>query len=258
VPRARPPAEPIAHRGSLVVERDARRPSGRLLRQDDMDASYVDLADPTHLEFDYLRWMRLVLRAAGARRVLHLGGGACALPRALAAEDPGGRQEVCEVDPNVLELAREHLGLRRAPGLRVRLADGREFIPTQPNAGWDAIVIDAYVGAAVPRRLVTLEALAQVARVAPLALINVVDNRARHAVRSVAAGLAEVYPRVFGLGARVGNTVLVGAVAQLDLDRLSAQAAADPSPARVTRPSDIERLIAGTVPLSDESWCAAP
>ena len=60
-----------------------------------MEASYVDLADPSHLEFDYMRWMRIVLRAARARRVLHVGGGGCALARALAAEDPGGRQEVC-------------------------------------------------------------------------------------------------------------------------------------------------------------------
>ncbi len=119
-------------RGDLVAERDPRRPSGWLLRQRDMDASYVDLADPSHLEFDYLRWIRIVLRVARAHRVLHVGGGACALPRALAAEDPSGRQEVCEVDADVLALAREHMGLRRAPGLHVRHAEGRAFVATQP------------------------------------------------------------------------------------------------------------------------------
>ena len=63
-----------------------------------MDASYVDLADPMHLEFAYLRWMRIALRVAGAHRVLHVGGGACALARALVAEDPGGCQLVCEIE----------------------------------------------------------------------------------------------------------------------------------------------------------------
>src|SRR5581483_5642124 len=115
----------MARHGELVAERDPRRPSGRLLRHGDMEASYIDLADPSHLEFDYMRWMRIVLRVARARRVLHVGGGACALPRALAAEDPTGRQEVCEVDPEVLALAREQFGLRRMPGLRVRVAEGR-------------------------------------------------------------------------------------------------------------------------------------
>src|SRR5579862_6855171 len=114
--RARTAPTVLARRGDLVAERDPLRPSGRLLVQAGMEASYIDLADPSHLEFDYMRWMRIVLRAARARRVLHVGGGACALARALAAEasdpadaDPGHPrlQEVCEVDPDVLAFARE-------------------------------------------------------------------------------------------------------------------------------------------------------
>ena len=93
-----------------------------------MDASYVDLADPAHLEFDYLRWLRIVLHAARARRVLHLGGGACALARALASEDPSAGRTCARSIADVLALAREHLGLRRMPGLRVRQTDGRGFL----------------------------------------------------------------------------------------------------------------------------------
>lgn len=241
----------VARRGDLVAERDPRRPSGWLLRQRDMDASYVDLADPRHLEFDYLRWIRIVLRVARARRVLHIGGGACALPRALAAEDPDGRQEVCEIDADVLALAREHLGLRRAPGLHVRHAEGRAFVAGQPDAGWDAVVIDAFVGAAVPRRLITMQALADVARVAPLALINVVDNRAAREVRAVAAGLAVAYSRVWSLGGHAGNTVVAGGGAALPLRLIAARAAADPSPARLTPPRAMIQQLAGTPPLDD-------
>jgi hypothetical protein len=243
----------VTWRDDLIAERDPRRPSGWLLRQDDMDASYVDLADPTHLEFDYLRWIRVVLWAARARRVLHIGGGACALPRALAAEDPRSRQEVCEVDAEVLALAREHLGLRRAPGLRVRHAEGRAYLARQADGAWDAVVVDAFVGAAVPRRLITVEALADVARVAPLALVNVVDNRAARDVRAVAAGLATTYPRVWMLGGRAGNTVIAGAVDALDLAAIAAAVAADPSPAALTPPEAMAPLIAGTAPLRDAS-----
>ncbi len=252
MPRARSRPAVLARVGDLVAERDPLRPSGRLLRDGHIDASYVDLADPTHLEFDYMRWMRIVLRAARAHRVLHVGGGAAALARALAAEDPGGRQEVCEVDADVLALAREHLGLRRGPGLRVRLADGRAFIVGQGPASWDAVVIDAFVAATVPRRLITVEALADVARVAPLALVNVVDNRAARDVRTIAAGLSSAYPRVWTLGGRAGNTVLAGATAELDLRRIAASAAADPSPSRLTGPDAIAPLIAGTAPIRDE------
>jgi hypothetical protein len=252
VARVRAASQIIARRGDLVVERDPLRPSGRLLRQDDMDASYVDLADPSHLEFDYLRWMRIVLWTAHARRILHVGGGACALPRALATADPGGRQEVCEVDAGALALAREHLGLRRAPGLRVRQAEGRAFVAAQPDASWDAVVIDAFVGATVPRRLITRQALAEVARVAPLALVNVIDNRAAGDVRAIAAGLAHAYQRVWALGGRAGNTVVAAGVKELNFDRISTQAAADPSPARLTGPAAMARLAAATPPLDDE------
>jgi hypothetical protein len=248
----------LARRGELVAKRDPRRPSGRLLRQGDTDASYVDLADPSHLEFDYMRWMRIVLRAARARRVLHVGGGACALPRALAAEDPDGRQEVCEVDPDVLALAREHLGLRRTRGLRVRVADGRAFVARQPRGSWDAIAIDAFIAATIPRALITVQALADVARAAPLALINVLDDRAAREVRTVAAGLAAAYPRVWALGGRGGNTIVVGSARPLDLDRIAALAAADPSPGRLTRPDALARLAAGAVALREEGVGAAP
>ena len=115
----------VATDGELIVERDPERPSGRLLRQDGMDASYVDLADPRHIEFDYLRWCRLIVRAFAARHVLHVGGAACTLARALLAEDATSRHEVFEEDARVLEVAHRHLGLRRQPGLKVKVADGR-------------------------------------------------------------------------------------------------------------------------------------
>lgn len=249
--RLRSVATVLARLGELTVETDPTRPSGRLLREGNMDASYVDLADVTHLEFEYMRWLRIVLRAARARRIVHVGGGACALARALAAEWPAGRQEVCELDGNVLELARAHMGLRRARGLHVRHADGRAFLAGQPDDGWDAVVIDAFLGARVPHRLVTAEAFADVARVAPLALVNVVDDRARREVAGVAAGLATAYRHVWTLGSPNGNVILAGADAELPLDRIAAVAAADPYPTRVTSPSALERLVGGTPPLRD-------
>ena len=241
----------VARQGDLVVERDRRRPTGRLLLQDDMEASYVDLADPRHLEFDYMRWMRLVLRAAGARRVRHIGGGACALPRALAAEDPASRQEVCEIDPAVLDFARAHLGLRRMPGLRVRVAEGRAFLTGQADRTFDAVVLDAYKGARIPAGLITREALAEMARVAPVVLVNVVDRRSGPVRRAVAAAAGAGFPRVWALGSRVGNVVIVGDDGAIDLTRLEPIAAADASPARLMSPGEVRRAISGVAPGGD-------
>src|SRR3954452_20473722 len=102
--RRRSGPEIVAQAGDLLVQRDGERSTGRLLRQGDMDASYVDLADPRHLEFDYLRRMRDLVEALDARRVVHVGGAACALARAIAAADAARRQVVVEVDGAVLEL----------------------------------------------------------------------------------------------------------------------------------------------------------
>jgi hypothetical protein len=252
--KRRRPSEPeiVARRGDLIVERDPRRRTGLLLLQDRMEASYVDLADPTHLEFDYLRWIRIVLDVAGASRVLHIGGGACTLARALAAQSPDGRQDVCERDAEVLELARDHMGLRRVPGLRVRHAEGRAFLTDRPTGRWDAVVIDAFAGAAVPRRLVTAQAFAAVARAAPLALVNVVDNRAARDVRLVAAGLATAYSSVWTLGARAGNSIVAGSATTPQLALVAARTAADPSPARLTTPATLAMLLRGVTALHDE------
>jgi hypothetical protein len=240
---------PVA--GGLAVERDSRRASGRLLRQSGTDSSYVDLADPTHLEFAYLRWMRIALRIAGARRVLHVGGGACALARALAAEDPGGHQLVCEIDASVLALAREQLGLRSQPGLQVRHAEGRSYIADQADKSWDAVVIDAFIDGKLPRSLITAEALSDAARVSPLTLINVADDHSVDELRVVAAGLADAYPQVWSVGAPSGNTVLAGDAVNVDAAHVAAEVAADAAPAWLTPSGAIAQLVAGTSPLLD-------
>src|SRR5829696_1055512 len=199
--RRRAAPELVARIGELAVLRDRARPSGRLLRQGQMDASYVDLADARHLEFDYLRRMRDLAEAAGARRIVHVGGAGCALARSLAAANPAVRQEVIELDPGVVELARRHLGLRRSAGLRVRVGDGRALVARRAAGSADAVLVDAFVGARVPRHLVTAEALADLARVARLAAVNVVDARPLDDAAAIAAGLRGAFGDVIALGA---------------------------------------------------------
>jgi predicted O-methyltransferase YrrM len=255
VSRRRAAPELIAAAGDLAVLRDPRNPSGRLLLQGSMEASYVDLADPARLEFDYLRRMRDLVEATGARRVVHVGGAGCALARALAAAHPDHRQEVLEVDPAVLELARAHLGLRRAPGLRVHVGEGRTVLAGRPDGSADAVLIDAFVGARVPRALITAEAFATFARVvAPggLVAVNVVDRRPLDEAAAVLAALREALPHVTALAAgptlarrRGGNVVLAGAHVPLPLARLRPLAAADPSPAAVLEPGEVDAFVGG-------------
>ncbi|MEP6952712.1 MAG: fused MFS/spermidine synthase [Solirubrobacteraceae bacterium] len=261
MPRRRSEPLIVASAGELIVERDRDRPSGRLLRQGDMESSYVDLADAGHLEFDYMRRMRDLVEAIRARRIVHVGGAGCALPRALAVGGADRRQVVAEVDVDVLALARAHLGLRRAPGLRVRHADGRALLAAEDEASADAILIDAFVGARVPRHLATLEALHDAARVlAPRGAlaINVVDAAPLPDARAIAAGLCEAFPTVAVIGGpgalrarRGGNVVLLAAHGSLPLERLRVRAAADPSPAALLAPGQVRQFCGGATPWRD-------
>jgi spermidine synthase len=260
VGRRRAAPELIAAAGELAVLRDRERPSGRLLRQGEMDASYVDLADARHVEFDYLRRMRDLVEAAGARRIVHVGGAGCALARALAAAHPDARQEAIELDAGVVELARRHLGLRRTPGLRVRVGDGRALLATRADGSLDAVLVDAFVGARVPRHLVTAEALADLARVARLAAVNVVDAKPLADAAAIAAGLQAAFPYALALAApgvlakrRGGNVVLAGTHDPLPLERLRTSAAADRSPAAVLGPEEMPAFVGGIPPWRDSS-----
>jgi hypothetical protein len=253
MPRAR--SLIVATDGELIVERDPERASGRLLRQDGMDASYIDLADPRHIEFDYVRWARLIIRAFAAHHVLHVGGAACTLAQALQAEDAVSRHEVFEVDARVLEVARIHLGLRRQPRLKVRVADGRAALELRPDNSADAIVIDAFVGARVPRHLVTREAFETYARIAPLTIVNVVDTAGWRDARAIAAGLGDTHGHVGALGSgsrRGGNLVLFGSAGEPRRQQLESAAAADTSAARLLAATD----LAGSVAWRDQQAAA--
>src|SRR2546429_3185620 len=88
--------------GATELVADPGRAHGWTLLVDRVPQSYVDLDDPGHLEFEYVRRVASVIDAAAPAgvplRVLHLGGGALTLPRYLAATRPGSTQRVLERD----------------------------------------------------------------------------------------------------------------------------------------------------------------
>ncbi|MDQ6803571.1 MAG: hypothetical protein M3065_01100 [Actinomycetota bacterium] len=97
-------------------------------------------------------------------------------------------------------------------------------------------MIDAFIDAIVPHHLVTVEALTDAARVAPLLLVNVIDDRIARDVREIAAGVAAAFPYVWALGSRSGNTIVVGQTAppRLDRDRRTHRGRSVTGPAHVT------------------------
>ncbi|MDQ6730391.1 MAG: hypothetical protein M3022_08810, partial [Actinomycetota bacterium] len=126
------------------------------------------------------------------------------------------------------------------------------------DASLDAVAVDAFVGARVPASLTTVEAMADAARVAPLTVVNVLDDRGGGEVTAIAAALRDGYPRVWALGGRVGNTVVAGDRLGLDFSRIAARAAADPSPARLIAPATMARRLAASAARRDADTTPPP
>lgn len=239
--RARPHLVRCAGGPALVYDtRDAAGERVRVLRTGGVYQSATYLGE-RRMEpvFAYYRAFDLLFSVRpDARRLLVVGGGGFAFPKLVAAEHPGVRTDVVELEASVVEAARrwffldEAVAHARAAGgdLRVITADGRAFLERDAAPGtYDAVVLDAFVGAEPVRRLATVEALRLVRRaLAPggACLMNVVSREGGADVsflRSVLATAlvvfshAAVVPCTDDTHAAEDNYLVVASDAPLDL-----------------------------------------
>jgi len=113
-----PDADAPGGGGTVELLNDAERPGAWTLLIDGILQSEVDLADPRHLEIEYMRRLGHLADLAGPTaiplRVLHLGGGALTLARYVAATRPGSQQLAVESNTTVAALVSQRLPLTRA------------------------------------------------------------------------------------------------------------------------------------------------
>ncbi|MER7165925.1 fused MFS/spermidine synthase [Micromonospora sp. NPDC000207] len=250
-------------RAELVPDPD--RPRSFTLLLDGAPQSHVDLADPTHLEFEYVRRfaaaLDLVAPPGTPLRVLHLGGGALTLPRYVGVTRPGSTQRVCEVDGALVELVRRALPWPADLRIRVRVADARAMLASTPDASFDVVVADVFAGARTPAHLTSVEYVAEVARVLRpdgWYLANVADGPPlRHArgqvttVRAVLPYACVVADAAVLRGRRFGNLVLVAGRTDPPVPELTRRAAGDWFPGRVVAGAELDRFAGGTSVVHD-------
>lgn len=245
------------HCASVVADPD--NPSGRTLVLDTLRHSYVDLGDPTHLEFDYVKAFAGVLdsQAAPGADVLHVGGGAMTLPRYQLATMPASRGTVVEIDPGVIDIAQDQLELPQTDRLAVREADGRVAVAELPTDSQDVYVGDSFGGIAVPWHLTTRETFVDVDRVlrpGGLLMLNVIDYAGLDFVGSEVRTLEETFAHVavYADDDREGNFVLVASQEPIALEQLDAAITAqDSDMTRMGGPEQTD-LTAGTEVLTDD------
>lgn len=258
--------------GSGVAELvpDPDHHSAYTLLLDGAPQSHVDLADPTHLLFEYVRRMAaaidLIAPPGEPLRALHLGGGALTLPRYIAATRPGSAQRVVEIDGPLVELVRRSLPLPPRANVRVRVADARAAVEGMRDAGYDLIVLDVFAGARTPAHLASVEFLRDVARVLDPAgwlIANIADGPplryARGQVATIRAALPEaclVADASVLRGRRFGNLVVLAGRTPPPIAELTRRAAGDWFPGRVE--TALDRFSGGAAPVTDSDAVASP
>ena len=267
-----PPGPTAVAGGTAELLADADRDGSWMLLVNGTPQSHVDLGDPAHLEFEYVRRMGHVLDLAAEPRapidVAHLGGGALTLPRYVAVTRPGSRQRVVEMDQPLTELVREHLPLPRGARIRVRADDARVGLTALHTASADVVISDVFAGARTPAHLTSAEFAQEAHRVlrpGGVFTANVADGPPLRFARGQVATLRSVFRHVCLLaepgtmrGRRFGNLVAVASDAELPIDEYVRRCARDPMPSRVVHGHDLDRFAGTALPVRDADAVASP
>jgi spermidine synthase len=258
---------------------DPRRRNGWTLLIDGVAQSYVDLDDPGHLEFDYVRRVAAVARVVAPMpapiEVLHLGGGGWTMPRYLAAARPGSRQFIVERDAALARLVASMLPLRdnARADITVEIADAREAV--RPNGLFDAgrfdlVIGDIFVAAHTPRHVTGADFahdVAQLLRPDGLYAVNLTDMPPLVFSRSLTATLRSVFADVGILGApgmlrgrRFGNVVLAATPGPKALphQRLGQALVKFGASGRVLHKAALDLFVADARPIGPPPHQAAP
>jgi spermidine synthase len=256
--------ETAYHCASVVV--DPARDGGRTLILNSARHSYVDLNDPTHLEFEYVKWIGTVtevLAPSGARiDALHLGGGGFTVPEYLRATRPGSDQLILELDGGLVDLDERELGLKPGPDLRIRVGDARVGLAGLPTAAYDLVVGDAFGHLVVPWHLATREMADEVARVLRPGGIytqNVIDYPPNRFIRAELATVAAAFPHVALIapptaitGEHGSNFVILASRDPLPINAIWPRLAAVEKPATLLSGPELDAFVADARVLTDD------
>jgi spermidine synthase len=257
-------------RGVIELLADDDRPGGWLLLLDRIRQSYVDIDDPSYLDFEYIQAFAEVVDALppGPLAVTHVGGGGCTLARYVAQTRPGSPQIVLEPDAALSTLVRARLPFARGARVRIRPVDGRTGVAALADDSADLVVLDAFHGGRVPAELTTTEFVADVARVLRgngVLLVNVADGPPGVFVRRLVSTLRATLPAVLLTAdpavlkrRRFGNVVLAASRAELPVAAVTRAASAAAFPRQVLSGAQLADFAGGARPLSDADPMRSP
>jgi spermidine synthase len=146
-----------AYHNIRVIDEDGIR----ILKFDGAMQTRMSLRNPLQGHFEYTDYFHMpLLWNPGMTNILMIGLGGASTQRSYARYYTNMTVESAEIDPVVLDVARQYFQLVESASQKVHVADGRVFL-RRTSAKYGAIVLDAYVhhryGSAVPYHLATKE-----------------------------------------------------------------------------------------------------
>jgi len=148
----------------VIVAEDDQGMRTLLFGAEGVRQTVIKVGDPDHLESPYARSMVAGLALCpDPKRVLVVGLGGGAIPSFLHRHYPQTQIDAVEIDPVVVEVAKQFFGFREDATQKAYVQDGRQFIEERPNA-YDVIFLDAFSSEDIPYHLTTREFLGAVRR----------------------------------------------------------------------------------------------
>lgn len=155
--------------GALVLEIDSPYHHIKVLDEQGMRTLSFDgsmetrmsLANPREGHFQYIEYFHMPwLWNASISNVLVLGLGGGSVQRSFQYYCPHVAIDTVEIDPVVVNVAKQYFGVEWTPTNKIMVEDGRVFL-RRTRKEYDLIVMDAYVksryGSFIPYHLVTKE-----------------------------------------------------------------------------------------------------
>lgn len=232
----------------------------------------IDLDDPSHLDAEYMQRMSYLVDAMAPPkrpvRVLHLGAGALAMARYVAATRPGSYQQAVETSAELVALVRAEAPLPKRVKVKIRYADAREALEAAPDQSYELIITDVYDRARMPAHVTTVEFLDHARRVVGPGghyVVNLCDGGRMRFLKPALAAMGSVWRHVAIMaepailrGKRFGNVVAVASDVELPVDRLRRRCAGAPFPCRILEGTELTEYIGGAVPAADGAAMPSP
>jgi spermidine synthase len=266
----------LKHSGfQAIIEPDRWVPGAFTLVVDGTPQSHVNMHDPSQLFFEYVQRIGHVIDQIGEPgepiTAVHLGAGAFTLPRYVEATRPGSRQQVVELETDLVDLVRAELPLPKQASIRVRHGDAREVLAKFPaglRGTVDLLIVDVFSGARTPAHVTSIEFYTEaVSLLKPdgIIAVNVADGPGLAFARSQAATLLSAVADVAALaetqilkGRRFGNVVMVGSQKPLPLEWMPRLLAGGPHPSKVVTGRELREWIAGASVVTDQTAIQSP